>query len=209
MDVLIAFNGTSAEILWQAFKEAIYDLVNAIPSILLALAIAIVYVGLAILLNRVIRGIFKVFHIDEFLKPFIRQAPFSFTSLVITLVDVGLAMLAIYSIVLIVFPGQLHLTSLVVQYATRVVSVVFLILFIFMALEAIVERIRVEAKMRGFILFLILLLSFVPILDITALSSEVKSALAWGVSIGVGLAIGVFAAWFFFHEILESMTKRK
>ncbi len=209
MDVLMTFNGTSAEILWQAFKGAIYDLVNAIPSILLALAIAVVYVGLAILLNRVIRGIFKVFHIDEFLRPYIRQAPFSFTSLVITLVDVGLAMLAVYSIVLIVFPGQLHLTNLVVQYAMRVVSVVFLILFVFIALEAIVERIRVEAKMRGFILFLILLLSFVPILDITALSSEVKSALAWGVSIGVGLAIGVFAAWFFFHEILESMTKRK
>ena len=205
----MTINETSIEVLWQAFRLAIRDLVNVAPSILLALVIIAIYIGLAILLNRIIRRVFKLFRVDELLKPLIRQAPFSLTSLVVVLIDVGLAILALYSIVLVLFPEQVHTTTLVVYYAARVASVVFLILFVFIALEAIAERIRMEAKMRGFILFLILFLSLVPILDITALSHEVKTALAWGISIGIGLAIGVFATWFFFHEILESMVRAK
>lgn len=205
----MTINETSIEVLWQAFRLAIHDLVNVVPSILLALVIIAIYIGLAILLNRIIRRVFKLFRVDELLKPLIRQAPFSLTNLVVVLIDVGLAILALYSIVLVLFPEQVHTTTLIVYYTARVASVVFLILFVFIALEAIAERIRMEAKMRGFILFLILFLSLVPILDITALSHEVKTALAWGISIGIGLAIGVFATWFFFHEILESMVRTK
>ncbi len=204
-----AVNETSIGILWNAFKMALRDLVSIIPSILLALAIIAIYMGIAILLNRIIRRVFKLFRVDELIKPLIKQVPFSLTSLVVVLVDIGLGILALYSIVLTLFPEQVHTTTLIVSYAARVASVVFLVLFVFIALEAVVERIRMEAKMRGFILLLILFLSLVPILDITALSHEVKTALAWGISIGIGLAIGVFAAWFFFHEILESMIESK
>jgi len=205
----ITVNETSIRVLWQAFRLAIRDLVNVVPSILLALVIIAIYIGLAILLNRIVRRVFKLFRVDELVKPLIRQTPFSLTSLVVVLIDIGLAILALYSIVLILFPEQVHTTTVIVYYVARVASVVFLILFVFIALEAIAERIRMEAKMRGFILFLLLFLSLVPILDITALSHEVKTALAWGISIGIGLAIGVFATWFFFHEILESMVRAK
>ncbi len=204
-----AVNETSIGILWNAFKMALRDLVSIIPSILLALAIIAIYMGIAILLNRIIRRVFKLFRVDELIKPLIKQVPFSLTSLVVVLVDIGLGILALYSIVLTLFPEQVHTTTLIVSYAARVASVVFLVLFVFIALEAVVERIRMEAKMRGFILLLILFISLVPILDITALSHEVKTALAWGISIGIGLAIGVFAAWFFFHEILESIIESK
>ncbi len=202
-------NETSIGILWNAFKMALRDLVSIIPSILLALAIIAIYMGIAILLNRIIRRVFKLFKVDELVKPLIKQVPFSLTNLVVVLVDIGLGILALYSIVLTLFPEQVHTTTLIVSYAARVASVVFLVLFVFIALEAVVERIRMEAKMRGFILLLILFLSLVPILDITALSHEVKTALAWGISIGIGLAIGVFAAWFFFHEILESLIETR
>lgn len=202
-------NETSIEVLWQAFRLALRDLVNLVPSILIALAIIAIYMGIAILLTRIIRRIFKLFRVDELLKPFIKRTPFSLTSLVVILVDVGLALLAAYSIVLTLFPEQVHAITLVLSYAARVASVIFLILFVFIALEAVTEHIRMEAKMRGFILLLILFISIVPILDITALSYEVKTALAWGISIGVGLAIGVFTAWFFFHEILESMIRSR
>lgn len=205
----ITVNETSIRVLWQAFRLAIRDLVNVVPSILLALVIIAIYIGLAILLNRIIRRVFKLFRVDELIKPLIRQTPFSLTNLVVVLIDVGLAILALYSIVLILFPEQVYTTTIIIYYAARVASVVFLILFVFIALEAVAERIRMEAKMRGFILFLLLFLSLVPILDITALSHEVKTALAWGVSIGIGLAIGVFATWFFFHEILESMVRTR
>lgn len=202
-------NETGVEVLWHAFKLALRDLVSIIPSILIALAIVAIYLGIAILLTRIIRRIFRLFRVDELLRPFIKRAPFSLTGLIVVLVNIGLALLAAYSITLTLFPGQAYTMTLILSYAARVASVIFLVLFVLIALEAVIEHIRIEAKMRGFILLLVLFISIVPVLDITALSYEVKTALAWGVSIGVGLAIGVFSAWFFFHEILESIIKSR
>jgi len=207
--VNITGNETGISILGKALYLALSDLVKILPDILIMLAIIAIYIGLAVLLTRIVRKIFNVFRVDELIKPLIKEVPFSLTSLVIVLIDIGLALLALYSIVLTLFPGQVHTTTLIISYVARVASVVFLVLFIFIALEAVAERIKMKPKTRSFILFLVLFISLVPILDITALSNEVKTALAWGISIGVGLAIGVFATWFFFHEILEEHVKTK
>ncbi len=202
-----AANETGIKLVWEALRLALRDLVEVIPDVLIALAIIAVYLAIAIILTRLVRKLFIVFKVDELLKPILKHAYFSVTNLVLVLMNIGLALIALYSIVLTLFPEQVHTTTLVINYAARVASVVFLIFFIFIALNTVVERIRMEAKLRGFILLVTLFMTIVPLLDVTALSQEVKTALAWGISIGIGLAIGVFAAWYFFHEILEEKLK--
>ncbi len=200
-------NETGIKLVWEALRLALRDLVEVIPDVLIALAIIAVYLAIAIILTRLVRKLFIVFKVDELLKPILKHAYFSVTNLVLVLMNIGLALIALYSIVLTLFPEQVHTTTLVINYAARVASVVFLIFFIFIALNTVVERIRMEAKLRGFILLVTLFMTIVPLLDVTALSQEVKTALAWGISIGIGLAIGVFATWYFFHEILEEKLK--
>ncbi len=200
-------NITGIKLVWEALRLALRDLVEVIPDVLIALAIISVYLAIAIILTRLVRKLFIVFKVDELLKPIMKHTYFSVTNLVLVLMNIGLALIALYSIVLTLFPEQVHTTTLVINYAARVASVVFLIFFIFIALNTVVERIRMEAKLKGFILLVTLFITIVPLLDVTALSQEVKTALAWGISIGIGLAIGVFAAWYFFHEILEEKLK--
>ncbi len=196
-------NKTGITTLWKAFKLALGDLAKIVPEILLILAIIATYFALAVLITKLIRRLFSLLRVDELLKPFIKQTYFSLSGLITALIDLGIALLAVYTIVLTIAPHQIHTLNVVMSYISRVVSVVFLVLFMFIALNAIVDRIRVEAKMKGFILLLLIFVTIVPTLDITALSPEVKSALAWGLSLGIGLSIGVFSAWYFFHEILE------
>ena len=202
-------NRTGIKLVWEALRLALRDLIEVVPDILIALAIIAVYLAIAIILTRLVKKLFIVFKVDELLKPILKHAYFSITNLVLVLMNIGLALMALYSIVLTLFPEQVHTTTLIINYAARVASVVFLIFFIFIALNSVVERIRMEAKLRGFILLVTLFMTIVPLLDVTALSPEVKTALAWGISIGIGLAIGVFAAWYFFHEILEEKMKEK
>ena len=47
------------------------------------------------------------------------------------------------------------------------------------------------------------------LVDVTALSEQVKNALITGLSIGVGISVGVFAVWFFFHDYLDKLILSK
>ncbi len=193
----------NATIMEEAFRKAVADFVSMLPYIFIALAIIAIYVGIAVILTKLIRKLLITLKVDELLKPLFKEAYFSLTNLILALINVGIALLALYSIVLTLFPGQVHTLNMVLNYAARVVSVVFLIVFVFLAFNAIIHRIKMEAKLRGFIFLLSFFITIVLILDITSISDQVKTALAWGISVGIGLSIGVFAAWYFFHDYLQ------
>ncbi len=190
------------EILWKALQYSLRDLVSILPLILIALLIIAVYTLIAIILTRLVRSILRLINIDELAKPLIRYR-ISLTNIIVILLNLGIGLLAVYSIALILYPTQVEVITFVVSYIARVASVVFLIIFVFIALEMIIERIRMEAKLRGFMFLIILFITLALLLDITALSEEVKHALALGISIGIGLSIGVFSLWYFFHDLLE------
>ena len=193
------FNTT---VLKEAFKLALRDFVSSLPYIFITLAIIAIYVGVALILTKLVKKLLTALRIDELVKPILKETYFSVTNLIIALMNIGIALLALYSVAVTLFPGQVSTLDAVLNYAARVVSVVFLIVFVFIAFNAIMHRIRMEAKLRGFIFLLSFFITIVLILDITSISNQVKTALAWGVSIGIGLSIGVFAAWYFFHDYL-------
>ena len=118
-------------------------------------------------------------------------------------VNLGLALLAIYTLTSILLPEYLHTLTSIIEYVGRIVSIVFIIFFTFILLNSIVERVRMETKMKGFMLLMTLFITLILIIDVTAISEEVKASLTWGISLGLGLAIGVFATWYFFHEYLR------
>jgi len=200
-------NQTGIELVWDALQMALRDLIDVLPSVFTAVAIIVIYIAVALIVTRLVRKVFTLFKIDELLKPILRHAYFSITNLVLVLINLGIALLAVYSIVLTLFPQQIHVATAAIEYLARVASVIFLVVFVFITLGAMIERIRMEAKMRGFMFLILLFMSIVLIVDITALTQEVKAALTWGISIGIGLSIGVFSAWYFFHEILETKLK--
>jgi len=202
LDNMSSGNYTGTEILWKALQYSLRDLVSILPHVLIALLVIAVYTLVAIILTRLIRSILRLINIDELAKPLIKYR-ISLTNIIIILLNLGIGLLALYSITLILYPTQIELITSVVSYIARVASVVFLIIFVFIALETIIERIRMEAKLRGFMFLIILFITLALLLDITALSEELKHDLALGISIGIGLSIGVFSLWYFFHDLFE------
>lgn len=197
-------NQTGIGVIEEAFKLAVTDLINALPLVFGALAIVSIYAVIAIILTKLVKKLFKVFRIDESMKTVLKEAYFSVTNLVIALIDIGIALLAVYSVTLTLFPQELEKVTVVVEYGARLVSVIFLVVALFITFNAIIYRIRMEAKMKGFIFLLSFFIAIVLLLDMTAISHEVKTALAWGISVGIGISIGVFAAWFFFNDIIKA-----
>jgi len=66
--------------------------------------------------------------------------------------------------------------------------------------NAVIGRIKADPRLKAYPLVIIMLLVTAMLMDITALSEEIKRLLAMRLPIGIGIAIGAFAAWFFFSS---------
>lgn len=196
-------NYTGIEILWESFRLAFRDLIYYLPHIFLAVIIIALYILLTILVNSILRKILVFLRIDELTRPLIKQLYIRMSTLIIFLTDIGIAVLAIYTIILIVAPQYIVYANYALYYAGRIASIIFIILLTFIFLNLIVGYIRLEAKLRGFMFLLLLFITLTLVIDIAQLSPEVRSALAWGISIGITALITIFTIWFFFHEIIE------
>lgn len=201
-------NQTSIEVLWTAVELTLRDLAEILPKVLLALLIIVVYIVLMMIINRLLRRTLTLLRIDELVKPVIAEAYISLTGLIILLVDIGIILLSAYSVILAFFPERIHVANIVLDYLARYASIVFIIIISFIVLSAIVRYIRVETKLRGFMFLLLLFVTLILTIDMASLSQEIKTALAWGISIGITGLIIVFATWYFYHDILED-KKRK
>ncbi len=193
--------------LFQAFELALRDLALLLPKLLIALVIITLYIVVIIFVNRMLRKILTLFRVDDLLKPILQEAYISLTGLIIVLTDIGMVLLAIYSVLLILFPQEISIANLLLGYLARYASIVFIIILSFIVLGSLVRFIRMEAKLRGFMFLLLLLMTMLVTIDITALSDTVKTALSWGISIGIASLIAVFAAWYFFHDLIEKKIK--
>jgi len=184
---------------WQALK----DVESLIPKILLSIIIVCLFFVVGYILNRVLQKVFEVVKIDELFKPIEKHVNVSFTSLTLAILNVGIALTAIYTISSLAFPEVVKYADMVLEYFGRVLSVIFLIAIVFVTVSRISERVAVEGKMKGFMTLITLFIVMVLLIDVTSLTPEIKSALAWGLSVGIGISMGVFTAWFFFHDILK------
>ncbi len=179
------------------------------PKILIAVIILAVAVLAVKVLNLSFRKLLKIAKLDALftqLSGF--SMPFSLESLTVFLADLGIALISLYAIVGLFLGEQyLQLMNEGLYYAARIVSIVVIAIVLLAFFNTLIGRIRIETRLRSYAMFIVLLLITAMLIDITALSESVKHALITGLSIGVGISIGVFAIWFFFHNYLDKMAK--
>ncbi|MET1123771.1 MAG: hypothetical protein ABWW66_00730 [Archaeoglobaceae archaeon] len=193
----------------EAVILALKDIELLVPKIFGAIIILSVFFVLAVILNRVLARVFSMLKMEKLFEPLAKTlgVSVSFTSVILWIVNIAIALTAFYSVVGLLFPEFIETANSIFDYFSRVISVIFLIVFVFIAITRLMERFAIEEKMKNFLTLILLFISMVLLIDVTNLSIEVKSALAIGISIGVGLSIAVFSAWYLFGEKL-AINKR-
>jgi len=203
----------TSENLFDVLKEILAQIatetVRLLPKVLIALIVIVMTFLVIKVLNIGFRRLLKLAKIDVMFKQFTGfTLPFSLDSLIIFLADLGIALIALHGLVNLFLGSQyLQLINDGIYYAARVASIVVIAILIFAIFNMLISRIKVESRLRSYAMLIVLLLITAMLIDITALSDQVKNALTLGLSIGVGIAIGVFATWFFFHEYLDKKFK--
>jgi len=190
----------------EALQLTLKELAFYLPKILFSIGIVVVYVLVALAITRITRKILKLTKIDNVFKSFF-NGTINISDVVIGFINVGLALLAVYTLTSILLPKYLHNLTLIIEYVGKIVGVVFAVFFAFILLNSMVERVKMEAKVKEFMFITTLYITLILIVDTTAVSEEVKASVAWGISLGLGLAIGAFAAWYYFHEYLGRKPK--
>lgn len=190
----------------EALQLTLKELAFYLPKILFSIGIVVVYVLVALAITRITRKILKLTKIDNVFKSFF-NGTINISDVVIGFINVGLALLAVYTLTSILLPKYLHNLTLIIEYVGKIVGVVFAVFFAFILLNSMVERVKMEAKVKEFMFITTLSITLILIVDTTAVSEEVKASVAWGISLGLGLAIGAFAAWYYFHEYLGRKPK--
>jgi len=194
------------EILREALRYSLSEIAYLLPKIVISIIIIVIFFVIALVLTRIVKKILNIVKLEEIVKKYIKYT-IPINTLIIALINLGIFFIAIYTIVLVTYPEAMIYISLISNYLGRVASVAFLIIFVFIVINTIIDKLRMEKGLRGFMMILTFLITMILIVDITSLTPEVKSALTWGLSLGIGLSIGIFTLWYFFSDILKRREK--
>ena len=199
------------ELILTALRQIAQELIYLTPKIFTALIVFVIAFVFIRAINIVLRKILKFAKLDRFFEALSGfSLPFSITSLLIFLADLGIALIALYVVLGLFLEAQyIHIVTGWLYYGARVISIVVITIFLFSIFGVVMNRIRFESRLRSYSLFIILLLVTAMLVDVTALSDQVKSALITGLSIGVGISVGIFAVWFFFHDYFDKLILSK
>jgi hypothetical protein len=208
---LASTQGSLYDLFRQVLQQIATDLVTFLPRIVLAVIVLALTFAILKVLNKVLLRALQLVGFDELFRKLAQaELPFSINSLIVALADVGLILLALFGIAdLFLEPQGTVLLREALGYGARVVSVIAAVIFTFVIFSVLIVRVRIESRMRGYVIFILLILITAMILDLTALSDSTKQALESGLSLGLGIAVGVFAVWFFFHDYLDKYLKIK
>ncbi len=201
----------SEEALRRFASELMADLIGLLPKLILALIVVIAAFLILKLIGGAIRRLLRVANVDELLdKQLGIRLPLSVNSVILAIFYIGVIIAAVYAMINIFFgEAYIELANSLLIYGARIISVIFLAIILFAASSGIIERIRVESRLKGYLLFIMMLLLTAMLIDITALSEPVKHALYTGLAIGIGASLAVFSAWFFFGELWERILEEK
>lgn len=190
-----------------AFEEALRELLEATPAILASILIMAAILVVARLANSLVRKLMRSVGLDEILEKAIGKSPISLEALVVLMLDVGFVLLGIAIIVALFAPAYMEAYHTWVGFVLRALSAIALTVTTFFWIEALVNRIRAESKIRAFASLVAFLLIMAFVIDVTALSESIKSSLVFGIALGMGLSIGVFALWYFMQEYIDRLIE--
>jgi len=199
------------KLLEEVLSRLALETISLLPKILACVVVIVLAFVVIKTINALLWRLLKFAKLDAIFNRFVGFAlPFSLERLIVVLADVGVMVAAFYAMAsLFLDPSFMQMINDGLYYTARVFSVVIIALLIFAIFSNLTAKIKVDPRFRMYTLMILILLVTAMLIDITALSSEVKSALVTGLSMGVGVTIGAFAIWFFFHEYLEVRVKSK
>lgn len=201
------------ENLLEPLIEILTQIANEILQLLPKILITLIVLALTVLaikfLNFFLRKLLKLTKLNAIFEQLSGYSlPFSVDNLIIFFADLGVVLISLYAIVdLFLGPQYLDLMAEGLRYSARIVSIVAIAIILLTTFNVVISRVKVETGLRSYALFIVLLLIIAMLIDVTALSDPIKNALTTGLAIGVGISIGVFAIWFFFHDYLDKMFK--
>ncbi len=204
-----ATNSSSVFSLFEnTLKEMVLSTVKTIPKILISVFIVVIALVSIKYINKLITFVIQRTKFEEFLHKY-TGANIPITKILILVTDIGIALVAVAGILNVVAPDLIPVYKQGLDYFARLVSVVFLSLVSILGLNTIISFIRLEEKIKSFVVLIVFLLIFAFLVDLTALSTAVKAAIVNGISVGVGIAIGAFAIWFLFGEYIERVLESR
>jgi len=179
------------------------ETVNLFPKVALVILIFAISFILIKYVDRLIKWLVKASKVEEFVGSIVPgglRIPLSYIFSI--LADSGILITATALAVRMFVPEYTQVYKMALDYLARLASVIVISLIFVLGLDALVRSVKLEKKMDSFFLMISFLLILAVLIDLTALSEGTKSALDFGISIGMGLAIGAFAVWLFFGERL-------
>ncbi len=186
-------------------QQIVTDIITLLPKIFLTIVVLVIAVLAIRLLNSFFGRMLKLVNLDGMFKTLMKiELPFSISSLIVLLIDIGIILIAIFGLANIFLePVQMEFIREVLGYAMRILSVIVVTILTFFMFNILIGKVTVETRMRSYIMFILLILITMMIFDLTNLSDLTQRELQKGLSLGLGIAIGVFAMWFFFHDYLD------
>ena len=199
---------TTVQTFENVLREVFLGIARAIPKILISILIIVISLIVIKYINKLITFVMEKTKFEDYVKKHLGSS-IPITKLFIIIADIGIILVAIAGILNIVAPDLIPVYRQGLEYFSRLVSVILLSLVSVIGLNAIISLIKIEEKIRSFIVLIVFLLIFAFLVDLTALSNTVKAAIVNGISIGIGIAIGAFAIWFLFGEYIERLVKKR
>jgi hypothetical protein len=202
---------TLYELFVKALQQIAVEIVTILPKILLTVVVFAIAILVIRFLNIALRKLLSLVKLDQMFRRVMKaELPFSLGDLTIALVDLGIVLIVLFGTAnLFLAPEHMALMTEILGYAARIVSVIAITVLTFVLFNALIDRMAFEAPMRGYVVFIVLIIATMMVIDLTNLSDSTKHALVNGLSTGLAISIGVFAIWFFFHEHLDKLPSHK
>ena len=189
----------------QALNQIFSEIISFLPNILFAIIIFVFIIVIIRILNRFFNKILKIIKLDNTVSN-VTKLPFSVSRLIIILIDIGILLIGLFVIVdFFLGPTQTALVNTALEFTGRLFSIIGVTILAFVIFTMLINRMTMQTRMKSYIILIILILLTVMIIDLTSLSPSIKDSLASGMSLGLGISIGVFAIWFFFHDYLDKL----
>ncbi|RLE63485.1 MAG: hypothetical protein DRJ38_07445 [Thermoprotei archaeon] len=200
------------EVIEQILGEIAAEVTLLAPRIFFAITAITIIALIGKILHTYLSKLLEFANIDEGFEKIAGKAPpVSISRIIIRAIDVGLAFLGILIAARLLLPQEsmdAFMESLVLL--GKMASILLIALIILSLFNFLITKMKIETKLRSYLFFISFLILTALLIDISALSPEVKTSLVSGLSTGIGLSIAVFAVWFFFGDyIKEYLSKFK
>ena len=204
-------NGFEQGLLREFASTMASELLNLLPKLIIAVVVIIVAFLVLRFVGGGIKKLLTVANIDDLIDRYLGvKLPISLNTVILAIFYLGVVLAVLYGLINLFFgEAYIELANSVMLYGARVISVVLLAIILFAAFSSVIDKIRVESRMKGYLFFIITLLLTAMLIDVTALSEPVKQSLYIGLSIGIGASLAVFSIWFFFHEYLDKLVAKR